>query len=70
MLDPGASGEGRGAYICPNFDCFNRALKKKALERQLRAAADFAALRRDFENLIAALAKDGKEKNIRNSKRV
>jgi predicted RNA-binding protein YlxR (DUF448 family) len=27
---------GRGAYICPSTDCFNLAVKKKALSRALK----------------------------------
>lgn len=35
--DPTQSLPGRGAYLCPNPDCFRTALKRKSLERALKA---------------------------------
>lgn len=29
-------GEGRGAYLCSNLECFEKAMKKKAFSRALR----------------------------------
>jgi len=34
-LDFGGKMNGRGAYICPNPECLERALKSKALDRSL-----------------------------------
>ena len=36
-LDPGGKKPGRGAYVCRNVDCLNRAIRQKQLERQLDA---------------------------------
>ncbi len=30
-------GEGRGAYVCPDVECLERAVKRKAFQRALRA---------------------------------
>ncbi|MDI3257268.1 MAG: YlxR family protein [Kyrpidia sp.] len=35
-LDPTGKLAGRGAYLCPSADCFERAHKRKALERALK----------------------------------
>lgn len=34
-LDLTGKKAGRGAYICPNFDCFQKARKSRGLERAL-----------------------------------
>ena len=34
-FDPGGRSNGRGAYICKDIDCLNKALKTKRLERSL-----------------------------------
>ncbi|GIV10385.1 MAG: hypothetical protein KatS3mg019_2476 [Fimbriimonadales bacterium] len=34
--DPTHQSPGRGAYLCPNPDCFRTALKRKSLERALK----------------------------------
>jgi len=34
-LDPSGKANGRGAYICPNLDCFAKAKKKNAFARNL-----------------------------------
>ncbi len=36
-LDPTGKKPGRGAYVCRNGDCLNRAIRQKQLERQLEA---------------------------------
>ena len=33
---------GRGAYICPNEECLNKAIKTKAIERSLEVQIDAA----------------------------
>lgn len=35
-LDKTGKMNGRGAYICPLLDCYNKAVKSKALERTLK----------------------------------
>jgi predicted RNA-binding protein YlxR (DUF448 family) len=41
-VDPFGKGKGRGAYICPNVDCINRALQPDRLNRALKiASADY-----------------------------
>ena len=47
VLDPTGRRAGRGAYICPRFECWNRALERGGLAHTLKAeisAADRAAL--------------------------
>jgi len=34
-LDFGGKMNGRGAYVCPNSECLNKALRSKALDRSL-----------------------------------
>lgn len=36
VIDTTGKKNGRGAYICPNYDCFEKARKSKALERSLK----------------------------------
>lgn len=35
-IDPTGKRSGRGAYICPELDCLNKALKGKRLEKALQ----------------------------------
>ena len=35
-LDRTGKKNGRGAYLCPNKDCFNKAVKTKGIERSLK----------------------------------
>lgn len=37
VFDPGGKANGRGAYICRDIDCLNKAIKTKRLERSLEA---------------------------------
>ena len=37
-IDFKGKAPGRGAYICPSLECFERARKTRALERALEAA--------------------------------
>ncbi len=37
-LDARGKSSGRGAYLCPNADCFRKAQKSRALERALDTA--------------------------------
>lgn len=38
LLDTTGKKNGRGAYICPNGDCLQMAIKAKGLERSLKTA--------------------------------
>lgn len=38
FLDVTGKKNGRGAYICPNGECFQKAVKAKGLERSLKMA--------------------------------
>jgi len=35
IIDKTGKKSGRGAYICPNLDCFNQAVKGKRLQKSL-----------------------------------
>jgi predicted RNA-binding protein YlxR (DUF448 family) len=37
VLDPSGKREGRGAYVCPTPDCLDKAVRRKGLERGLKA---------------------------------
>lgn len=37
-LDKTGKKAGRGAYVCPNVDCFNKARKSKGFERSFKAS--------------------------------
>lgn len=39
-FDPIGKLAGRGAYVCPNPDCFKKARKQKSLERALETAIE------------------------------
>lgn len=43
-LDFKGKAPGRGAYLCPNPDCLKRAVRSKALERNLEVAIPQALL--------------------------
>jgi len=34
-IDPTGKAKGRGVYLCPSMECFTKAVKKKALSRNL-----------------------------------
>lgn len=36
ILDTTGRKNGRGAYLCPNSECLNRAIKSKGLERSFK----------------------------------
>ncbi len=40
QFDPQQNLPGRGAYLCPNPDCFRLAHKRKSLERTLKVKVD------------------------------
>ena len=53
LLDETGKKNGRGAYICPNLDCFKKAVKSKGLEHSLKAQIP--------QEIYAALEKELKE---------
>ncbi|MEG1457939.1 MAG: YlxR family protein [Acetivibrio sp.] len=53
ILDATGKKNGRGAYICNSFSCFEKAVKTKALERSLKVAIP--------QNIYETLEKELKE---------
>ena len=54
VTDLSGKGEGRGAYTCSNLDCFDRAVRKKALANRLKAAVP-PDIRDDLERLLKGI---------------
>ncbi len=50
-IDPKGYAEGRGAYICINRDCIEKAFKKNSLERSFRAGIKREIKKRIFEEI-------------------
>ena len=51
-LDFGGKAPGRGAYICPNPDCLQKAMKSKSLDRSLEVTIPqdvYARLQKEME---------------------
>jgi hypothetical protein len=51
LLDPTGRGNGRGAYICPNQECLDLAIKSRGLERSFKMKIDgqvYEALREEM----------------------
>lgn len=36
QIDPAGHAEGRGAYLCPQDECFQKAIKKRAFNYRLK----------------------------------
>ena len=36
LIDPGERTPGRGAYLCPNLDCLDKAVEKGSLKNALK----------------------------------
>lgn len=51
-LDRTGKKNGRGAYLCPNRDCFNKAVKTKGIERSLRLEIPSSVYETICEELI------------------
>ncbi|MHB0867754.1 MAG: YlxR family protein [Thermoleophilia bacterium] len=52
-LDPDGSGPGRGVYLCPRLECYDKATgKRRSLQRKLGAAVIEPELRAEFTRLI------------------
>lgn len=54
-IDLRGKAPGRGAYVCPNGDCLKKAIRSKALERNLQVAIP--------EEIMAALLAQMEEQN-------
>ena len=50
-FDPTGKAKGRGVYLCPNEECMQKAVKKKALQRSLRTEIGQEELDRLFEEI-------------------
>lgn len=58
LADPTGKKAGRGAYLCPNPQCWDRAIKKGALERSLKtrlSPTDIDSLRSYSQDLKAPI---------------
>ncbi len=54
LVDATSKKNGRGAYICPNRECLDKAVKSKGLERSLKIAVPkeiYTDFEREMENL-------------------
>ena len=51
ILDPTGKAPGRGAYLCPKTECFEKAVKRKAIPRSLNAEVSPENLDRLSEEL-------------------
>ena len=54
ILDTTGRKNGRGAYICPNGECLNMAIKSKGLERSFKMSIPkdvYEMLTKEMENL-------------------
>ena len=56
LLDETGKKNGRGAYICPNADCLEKAISSKGLERSFKMAVDSAV----YDELAKELNNIGK----------
>lgn len=56
ILDVSGRKNGRGAYICPNTECLEKAIKNKGLERSLKMAVPasiYEELKKEMEEVEA-----------------
>ncbi len=53
VIDRTGKRSGRGAYICPQSACLEKAIRQKALERALETAIDAAVYQTLREELAA-----------------
>lgn len=54
VIDETGKKAGRGAYICPQVSCLEKAIKSKALERALLAPVD-ERIYRDLKEQLQAV---------------
>jgi hypothetical protein len=55
-VDSTGKGSGRGAYVCPNSECIEKAIKQKRFERSLGVSGISATLADDLKALSSAAA--------------
>ena len=56
ILDVSGRKNGRGAYICPNTECLEKAIKNKGLERAVKMAVPasiYEELKKEMEEVEA-----------------
>ncbi len=61
MLDPGGRSSGRGAYVCPDEGCLEKATKKKSLSYTLNIEineTDSTRLKKEIGEFISNLKKE------------
>ncbi|MCD8022239.1 MAG: YlxR family protein [Lachnospiraceae bacterium] len=54
VLDVTGRKNGRGAYLCPRRDCFEKAMKNKGLERSLKVripTETYESLKKEIESI-------------------
>ena len=54
VLDATGRKNGRGAYLCPNMECFRKAVKNKGLERSFKMPVSrevYEALEKEMEQI-------------------
>ena len=54
VLDATGRKNGRGAYLCPNMDCFQKAVKGKGIERSFKMPVPkevYEALEKEMEQI-------------------
>ena len=56
VADPTGKMEGRGAYVCPTPECVEKAVRRRALERGLRAPVPPEALERRRAEIVSPKA--------------
>ncbi|MCE5203803.1 MAG: YlxR family protein [Coriobacteriales bacterium] len=55
VVDPTGRRNGRGAYVCPSTECFEKAVRKNKFDAALRVSLrddDVERLRRDYEQAL------------------
>lgn len=63
-VDPKGKRQGRGAYLCPDLECWDAALEQRKLSRALKcriSAGDVERLRSAAASLLAREAAVGSE---------
>jgi predicted RNA-binding protein YlxR (DUF448 family) len=59
LVDSKGKANGRGAYVCARSECFDAARRKRRLDAALKVTLlddDYDRLRRDFDELLAAMS--------------
>lgn len=55
-------GKGRGCYLCPKEECFEKAMKRKAFARAFRRSVskeEIDGFKKEFTNKIPSRDRDG-----------